>query len=733
MDPTTTLSRRGFLAGTTGLVVAITADGALAAPGTAAATVNGWVRIGPDGGVTLHSNAQEMGQGAMSGVAQILAEELCLDWTAVRVEQAPLLPAQDNANGGRWTGGSASIRTQWTSLRTAGAACREMLVTAGARHLGVAAGDCRAEDGRVVHKDGRAVPYAAVAALAATLPIPANPTPLARDAWRLIGRGVTRKDIAAKVDGSATYAIDISLPGLLNAAIRQSPVFGGTLAAVDPAPALAVKGVRQVIPIRGLAYRVKEGRVKDGATETEVRLPDAVAVVATTWWAAKKGLDALAPAWNGADRDTLDGDAIHGLLNRDLDLEGEVKLMRGDDPTAVRAAHERGMAAAVRHVAADYATPYLAHAYMEPLSAVAHVRDGDSEIWTGSQFTTRAQAHVAALTGQDPARVTAHILYSGGSFGRKAVPDYIVLAAHLSRAVKAPVKLVYDREEDLAQGRYRAATAARMEAGLDARGLPTAIRARIAGNRDNGYFIMVRQGQADQPDHAPAYFLDNGLTTARRRDLPVPVGAWRAPGSNFAAFYFESFVDELALAAGQDPLAYRRRLLESNPRARRVLETAAARSGWGTALPPGHGRGVALWNSFGSIAAQVVEVALDKGRLAVTRVTCAFDCGTAVNPDSVRAQGEGSILMALSATLAEEVAIDRGAVASRNFDRYPILKLAQAPAIDITILDSPDAPVGGAGEPMVPPLPAALANAIVAAGGPRVRQLPLSRQGLTVA
>ncbi len=728
-------TRRGFLkAAGAGLVLGVVGGpgrslAAVRPDGAGDAIVNLWLHIGADGRVVLYSNAQEMGQGAFSGVAQVLAEELRLPWEIVEVRQSPITPPYGVKDTSHWTGGSASIRRQWDGLRMAGAAAREMLIQAGAARLGVPVETCRAVDGRVVAGDGRALAYAALAADAAALPVPEKPRLTPRADWRLIGQPLPRKDLPEKVDGSAVFAVDVKLPGLLTATIRQSPVFGGRLVSVDPAPALAVRGVRHVVPITGVRFDVTSPR---GPQPFE--MADAVAVVADTWWAAKKGLDALRPVWDTAGIEPLDTRGVEALLRAGLDAEGEIMVAaRGDDPAPLKTAHDEGMARAARIFTADYATPYLAHAHMEPLSAVAHVRPDAVEVWSGSQFATSIQRILSAMTGLPQESVQAHTLYSGGAFGRRYINDYVAQAGFISRAVGAPVKLIWSREEDFAQGRYRSATAARLTAGLDAAGLPTAIRIRTSDTRANSRFRVSAPG-SPQPDHAPPYLIAASLTTGvRREEVRIPTGPWRAPVANAAAFYFESFVDELAAEAGIEPLDYRRRLLAGNPRALRVLEAAASAAGWGGRLPAGRGRGIAIFNSFQSICAQVAEVSVIEDRLSVHRVTCAIDCGTAVNPDSVRAQAEGSVIMALSATLAEKVDIRNGAVDTLNFDAYPILGLGQTPRIDVLILDSPDEPVGGVGEPMTPPLVPALTNAIFAATGRRIRTLPVSAHGLRLA
>ncbi|MFV3130765.1 molybdopterin cofactor-binding domain-containing protein [Niveispirillum sp. KHB5.9] len=701
---------------------------AVAAPGQGA-TVNNWLHVGADGAVTLFSNAQEMGQGGFSGVAQLLANELCVAWDKVAVKPAPIIDAMGMAGGtSHWTGGSSSIRSQWDKLRKAGAAARQMLVTAGARMLGVPEGDCRAVDGHVHHSpSGRRIAYGAIADMAARLPVPAEPKLLDRVDWTLVGQPLIRKDIGAKVDGSATYATDIKLPGLLSATLMQCPVFGGRLVSVDPAPALAVPGVRHVVP-------VKDASIPIPGADRPMVLVDAVVVIADHWWAARQGLLALSPVWDFHGKDDLDTDGMHGIVMARLDDPGSIaKNRREEDEGAIRAAHTAGMATAVKTLTWDYRVPALAHAQMEPMSAVADLSPGQATAWTGSQFPSSVRRILSGLSGLAEDKVTTNILISGGGFGRRYLNDYVGYAAYLSKQVAAPVKLIYSREEDLSQGRYRPATGCRIKVGLDADGMPVAIHTHCAPASGNVWVSMVSPGTAAQPDHQPSYYLPNPLTTMAEVGLPVPNGPWRAPGSTQGAFFFETFVDDLAHALDQDPVAYRRRLLAGNPRALRVLDAAVAASGWGRTLPQGTGLGVAIWNSFQSIAAQVVQVAVDGDKVRVEKVWCAFDCGTMVNPDSVRAQGEGSILMALSASLAEKVELSKGAVTTRNFDLYSLIRMDRIPEMEIIPIESPDAPVGGAGEPMTPPLPPALVNAIFAATGRRLRSLPLTDHGFQVA
>lgn len=724
------ISRRSlFTTAGAGLTLGLLPGGimAVAAPGQGA-TVHNWLHVGPDGTITLFSNAQEMGQGGFSGVAQLLANELCVPWDKVSVRTAPLVEGMGMASGrSHWTGGSSSIRSQWDRLRMAGAAAREMLVTAGARMLGVPVAECRAVDGHVEHRPGgRRVAYGAVADMAARLPVPADPVLLARADWTLVGQPVMRKDIAAKVDGSALYATDIQVPGLLSATLMQCPVFGGRLVSVDPAPALALPGVRHVVPLKTVSITLP-------GVDRPMVMNDAVAVIADHWWAARQGLLALSPVWDFQGKDNLDTDGMHAAILARLDDPGTIRKGDKEDEDDIRTRHSTALAGAARTLRFDYHVPALAHAQMEPMSAVADISAGKATAWTGSQFPTSVRRILSGFSGLAEEKVVVHTLPSGGGFGRRYINDYVGYACYLSKQAAAPVKLIYTREEDMGQGRYRPATACRITAGLDTAGLPVAVHTHCAPASGQVALTMATPGTAEQPDHQPSYYLPAPLASMAEVGLPVPNGPWRAPGSTQGAFFFEVFVDELAQAAGQDPVAYRRRLLAGNPRALRVLDAAVTASGWGRALPQGVGLGVAIWNSFQSIAAQVVQVRVQGTDIRVEKVWCAFDCGIAVNPDSVRAQGEGSILMALSASLAEKLALEKGAVTSRNFDLYPLIQMDRIPAIEIILVESPDAPVGGAGEPMTPPLPPALVNAVFAATGRRLRSLPLTDHGFTVA
>lgn len=725
------LSRRTFLAssaaGAVGLIV-----GLPAAATETGGELAGWVRIAPDDRVTLYTSVQEMGQGAWCAHARILAEELELDWEAVGVEQAPLVPETAIHHPAHSTGGSASIRNMFDKLRHAGAAARTVLVQAAADQWGVPASECRAQNGRVVHPaTGRSLGYGALATAASRLPLPEKPVLKPRDAWRLIGNDAAkRKDMLSKVDGSARFAVDLQMPSMLTATILQAPVFGATLESVDPAPAMAIKGVRQVVTMKSVVVRVPN-------TSTTVELPDAVIVVADGFWQAKKGLEALQPVWKAPAARYADTAALYAAL-REATAREEIVLPSAlrDDPrkaeliAQLKAANEAALDGAARLVEAEYQVPLLAHAQMEPMSAAAHVTADGVELWAGTQRATGNAMVIGALMGIDPAKVKIHTLFSGGAFGRRYKHDFTTQAAYVAREVGRPVKLIWTREEDMRQGWYRPAGVTRLKAGVAADGRVAAMRVDMAtSNASYGDSIFA---SADEP--RSLYDWGSLRISSARVVSAVPCGPWRSVPFTVSAFAVESFVDELAHAAGQDPLAYRLALLSKEPRARRVLEAAARRIGWGRPLPKGQGRGLAVWLSFDSYAAEAVEVAVDGETVAVKRVACAIDCGTAVHPDGIRAQGESSVIMALTAAMMGEINLEDGRVVEGNYDAYPMLLLGQTPAIEVEVLETPDAPkLGGAGEPMTPPLAPALANAIFAATGKRLRTLPLAKAGLRLA
>jgi isoquinoline 1-oxidoreductase beta subunit len=583
-----------------------------------------------------------------------------------------------------------------------------MLRRAAAEGWGVPFAQCKAEGGRVVHgASGRAASYGALAAAAAKLEPPA-PVALKEPAdWTLIGRPLRRLDVPAKVDGSAGFGIDVEVPGMLLATVMASPVFGGRLKSVDEKPAFAVSGVRAVVP-----------------------LESAVVVVAEGYWPALKGLEALNPVWDEGPHAVMSDATIRAELSAALEQQGVVA--RDDGATATT------LDGAPRQLEAVYEVPYLAHATMEPMNATAHVTADGVEVWAPTQGQGPIQHAVAGLLGVEPDQVAVHTTFLGGGFGRRFETDFVVQAVLASKAVGKPVKLVWSREEDMRQDFYRPAAMARLRAGLDGAGDPIAWHVRLASPSimsralphlvKDGIDPSSVEGVSDTP-----YEVANLRVEYAMRHFGVPVGFWRSVGNSQNAFFLESFLDELAHAAGRDPLVYRLGLLGDDRRHRKVLETVAAAAGWSRPAPKGRFRGIALHESFGSIVAEVAEISVAEGReVTLHKMTCAIDCGRVVNPDTVLAQMESGIVYGLTAALFGRITIAGGRVGEGNFDGYPMLQLAQMPEIEVRIIES-GAALGGIGEPATPPAAPALANALFAATGTRVRSLPLDRHGFSLA
>ena len=729
------LSRRHFLAGGTGLVVGFTlvakgwgarqSDQATAGPATRISDWQrlAWLQVAPDGSVTIFCATTELGQGAATPFLQVMADELDIPAQRVRVVDAPVTPPFiRKASNGKFyyvTWGSAASRVNFLVRRKAAAAARMMLVQAAAERWGVQTSECVTRQGVVVHvTSGRTFEYGALATDAAALPVPTEVTYRPRSDWRLIGRSVPRQDLPAKVDGSAKYGIDTILPDMLVATISQCPVFGGRLASVDPAPAMKIHGVKTVIAA-----------------------DDYCGVVASGFWEAKEGLATLKPVWNEGNNASRDSAEHSRTLRAALDRPVFTKTIEGADAAAVATRHDAAMASAARRIEAIFEAPFLAHAPMEPMNATARVTADSAELWLPTQYQSAVREEVARLLGLPPDRVVVNTTLTGGGFGRRTETDYALQAAEIARRVPGrPVKLVWSREEDISHGYFRPAAAARLTAGLHADGMPAAFGftaacpsisdysadARVHGNEgvDEGGLMYV----SVMPYVLPAQLLRLAPT-----DLGVPVTVWRSVGSSFNCFFVESFIDEMAVAAKAEPLAYRRRLLATKPRELAVLEKAAALSRWD--LPPSAGRfrGFAMNVDNGSVVAEVVELSVDSSRLITLHgVTCVVDCGIAINPDCVRAQMEGGIVFGLTAALFGEITLRRGAVEQRNFDSYRLLSLAQTPEIAVHILEGGDF-VGGVGEEAVPPIAPAVANALFAATGARLRRLPFSRQGFSLA
>jgi isoquinoline 1-oxidoreductase beta subunit len=659
-----------------------------APPGAEQFALNDWVRVGTDGAITVVISHSEMGQGALTGLAMLIAEELGVEPARLRTEFAPAEPRYRNPLFDvQLTGGSSSIRGEWQRLRRAGAQARAMLLAAAARRFRVPAGECGIEGAAVVHApSGRRVSFGELARAAAGERAPARVKLKDPAGFRWIGTALPRLDVPAMVGGRTVYGIDRALPGMRVAVVERSPVFGGRLKRFEARRALEVPDVERVLEISS-----------------------GVAVVALSYWAAARGRDALFVEWDPGPNASLDNASIEAALEEALRTPGKAARARGHA--------RRVLAEAQRVIEATYATPYLAHATLEPMNCVAHVRRDRCELWVGTQSQEDTQGVAARISGLPRRRVQVHTTHLGGGFGRRLATDFVAEAVELSKVLGEPVQVIWNRADDMQHDAYRPASRARLQAALDDAGWPTAWLLRLAG-----------PGLALDMVQVP-YAIPHYREEHREVNFAVPVGAWRAVGASQNAFIVEGFVDELARAGGHDPFEFRRRLLLGAPRQRAVLERAAALGGWGRPLPRGHGRGIALYSSFGAHVAQVAEVSVgNPGGIRVQRVACAMDCGIAVNPDSVRAQVEGGIAFGLSAALKEEVRIEGGRVVQSTFEDYPILTLPEMPEVEVEIVASREPP-GGAGEPAVPVIAPAVANAVCAATGVRLRRLPLRLPG----
>jgi isoquinoline 1-oxidoreductase beta subunit len=665
---------------------------------------NAFIRIEGDGQVILTMPYVEMGQGTYTSIPMLIAEELEVDLTQVRLEHAPpdeKLYGNPLLGGLQATGNSNAIRAAWQPLRQAGAVARTMLVSAAAKRWNVDPASCRAQSGEVLHPPtGRSIKYGELAADAARMPVPDNVVLKQPEDFKLIGTPAKRLDTPAKVNGTAVYGIDVRPPGVKIATLAQSPVFGGRVKSINDAAAKAVRGVRQI-----------------------VRLDDAVAVVADHMGAAKKGLAALVIEWDDGPHAKLNTKEIAGELEKATLNSGPVAQNIGEI--------DKAMASAVTKVEATYEVPFLAHATMEPMNCTVHVRKDGCEVWVGSQAVARAQAAAAKTAGVPLDKVVVHNHLIGGGFGRRLEVDGVGRTVEIAKHIDGPVKVVWTREEDIQHDMYRPYFFDRISAGLDEKGKPFAWNHRFAGSSiiarwappffNNGLDPDTTEGAIDL-----IYALPNMHVEYLRVEPPgIPTAFWRSVGPSHNVFVTESFMDELAGAAKQDPVAYRRALLDKSPRAKAVLELAADKAGWGQKLPQGVGRGVSVQFVFATYMAQVAEVEVSRdGTVRVRRVVCAVDCGTVVNPDTVQAQIQSAIIFGVTAALYGEITLKDGRVEQTNFDTYQVLRMNEAPAIEVHIVQSFEPP-GGMGEAGTSAIVPAVTNAIFAATGKRLRKLPI--------
>jgi isoquinoline 1-oxidoreductase subunit beta len=701
MKPTET-SRRDFLKliSTTGAGLAIGVftwdQHALASDSEQELAPNAWLAIDSAGIVTVWVGRAEMGQGVRTSMPMLVAEELEADWSRIRVEQA----LADPKYGNMVTGGSQSVRGSWKPLREAGAAAREMLISAAALEWGVDRSTCFASNGEIIHKPtGRKLGYGKLAGKAARLPIPEHPPLKEPRDFRFIGKRMPRLDTAGKISGTAHFGIDTTVPGMLTATIERSPVIGGSVKKYDATKALSVPGVRKVVEV-----------------------PSGIAVLADTTWAALQGREKLQVEWNEGPNADLSTESIHAMFVEKSATQGSVMRTEGDVAKA--------LAAAARRLDATYELPFLAHATLEPMNCIAHVRADAIEIWAPSQSPLVARGAVAEAMKVPFERVTLHPTLVGGGFGRRLWPDWVVEATMVSKAAGAPVKVVWTREDDMKNDFYRPASYHRLSAGIDAQGTLSAWQHRVVAPSITAQLMPQESREEQERDAVDGavglpYATPNLLVDYVMANSAVPILWWRSVYNSQHAFVNESFLDEIAALAGKDPFEYRRSLLPKDSRLRGVLELAAERAGWGKPLPPGMGRGIACHFCFSSYVAHVAEVSVSKeGKVRVHRVVSAVDCGRVVNPDGVVSQIEGGVLFGLTAASYGEITIAKGRIQQSSYDTYKLMQYDEIPEIEVHIQAS-DADPSGVGEPGVPPIAPAVCNAIFAATGKRVRKLPI--------
>jgi isoquinoline 1-oxidoreductase beta subunit len=672
-----------------------------AAQGAAAFEPNVWIKITPDDSVRIMLTMIEMGQGVMTSMPMLVAEELDFDWTKIKTEWAPADARYGNPNfgGQQLTAGSNSVRGMWKLMRESGAAARSMLISAAAQTWNVPESSVTTDKGEAIHQaSGRRLKYGALVAKAATLPVPSKiPLKDPKD-FKVLGKDVPRLDVPDKVNGTAVFGIDVKLPGLLTARVLRSPVFGGKVASFNADKAKAIPGVRNV-----------------------VQISSGIAVVADNYWAASKGAQAVEVKWDDGPLAALNSADI---MKRYVGLAQEPGKVARNDGNA-----DTALAGTTRKFERQYEAPFLAHACMEPMNCTADVKAGSCDVYVPTQGQTASHQAAIAASGLTADKVKIHTTYLGGGFGRRGEADFVIDAVETSKAVGRPVKVVWTREDDVQHDYYRPISYARMWGALDASGQPTvfmqrlvqqSLMKRIGGLPPNGVDFISLDGAANLP-----YAIPNVRIEYIENDPGIPFGFWRSVGASFQGFVVEAFVDELATTAGKDPYQFRRDLLGKHPRHLAVLNLAAEKAGWSTPVPRGRGRGIALMECFGSILAQVSEVSVDQsGAVKIHKIVCSVDCGWAINPDTIKAQMEGGIVYGLTAALKGEITIDKGRVVQKHFGDYQMMRVNEMPEIEVHIVPSSEEP-GGIGEPSTALAAGSLVNAVYAATGKRIYSLPI--------
>jgi len=676
-----------------------------AAAGPGVFAPNAFLRIAPDDTITVIANHSEMGQGIYTGLAMILNEELRAEWAKIKIEAAPVDPAYNHTVFGvQMTGGSTTTPSEWERFRKMGAMARMMLIQAAAQKWNVPGESCHAENGVVIHAEsGKKAGYGSLAQAASQLKPPPDIPLKDPQKFTLIGKSIKRLDTPSKVNGTAQFGLDVRLPGMIYAVVARPPVFGGKVVSVDSSEALKVPGV-----------------------QTVQQIPSGVAVIGARFWAAKLGRDKLKITWDHGANAAISTSKMTEEFSRTSAGPGKIARKNGDPQAA--------LSSAAKTITAEYDVPYLAHAMMEPLNCVVDLRADSCELWTGTQFETVDRAAAAKAAGLPPEKVKLNTTLLGGGFGRRANPasDFVVEAVQVAKIAKAPVKVVWTREDDLAGGWYRPKWHDRFAAGLDPQGNPVAWTHTIVGQSimDGTPFaaFTIKEGVDSTSVEGAAdmlYGIPNLQVDLHSPKIGVPVQWWRSVGHSHTGFAVEAFLDEVAHAGKKDPVELRRKLLAKEPRMLATLNLVVEKSGWGKPLPKGVARGIATHFSFDSYVAQVVEASVEKnGNVKVHRVFCAVDCGRAINPDIVKAQMEGGIVFGLTAALKTEITLENGVVQQKNFHDYQMLRMFESPSIEVHIVPS-DASPTGVGEPGVPPVASALSNAIFAATGKRIRTLPI--------